>query len=97
MLAGNEQLESYLGKVSPGCDRLPAWVGQGAIARFCAPNFEAGLDASLAEGRVGQKMTASSLLEETWLGREIKALAVGRKRRGTRNENWAGVGCGKRS
>lgn len=45
----------------------------------------------------GSRMTASSLLEETGLGREIKALGVGRKRRGTGNENWVGVGCGKQS
>lgn len=45
---------------------------------------------------MGQK-TASSLMEETWLGREIKALGVGKERRGTRNENWVGMGCGKQS
>jgi len=32
-------------------------------------------------------MTAGSLLKKTGLGKEIKALGVGRKRRGTRNEN----------
>lgn len=45
---------------------------------------------------MGQK-TDSSLMEETQLGSEIKALGVGRKRRATRNENWAGIGCGKQS
>lgn len=35
---------------------------------------------------------SSSLMEETRPGREIKALGVGRERRGTRNENWAGIG-----